>query len=62
MVVPVPAWVSVPVPLITPATTLLDVILKVKAALTMTLPVPSEPVVPALPIWSVPALIVVMPL
>jgi hypothetical protein len=36
--------------------------LKVKAALSTMFPVPREPVVPALPIWSVPALMVVVPL
>ena len=58
---PVPAWDKVPVLLTRLATVMLLVRSKVKVALSTTLPVPRVPVVPAFPIWSVPALIVVPP-
>jgi hypothetical protein len=46
----------------TPPTVIASLRLKVSVALFVTAPVPSVPVVPPLPICSVPALIVVVPL
>ena len=62
VVVPEPVWLTEPVPLMRLETVKLLVRSKLSAALSVTFPVPRLPVVPALPIWSVPALIVVMPL
>ncbi len=59
---PVPDWIKLPVPLMRLATVMLFVRLNISAALSVTLPEPRVPVVPELPIWSVPALIVVTPL
>ena len=62
VVVPVPACVSVPLPLMTPATVSASLRLKISVPpLTTSGPAPSVPVVPPLPICSVPALIVVAP-
>ena len=58
---PDPAWVSVPEPEITFATVIEFDRLKMRAPLLSTLPVPSAPAVPPLPIWSVPVLMVVVP-
>ena len=57
---PVPAWVSEPVPVMTPAKVMLSERLKASTPLSVTLPA-IEPVVPPLPTCSVPALIVVPP-
>ena len=63
VVVPEPIWLTEPVPLMTFATTRPSSLRsKLRAALSVTFPVPRVPVVPALPIWSVPALMVVTPL
>ena len=62
IVVPEPDWVRLPVPLMASETLVLLVRSKVNAALSVTFPVPSAPVAPALPIWSVPALMEVVPL
>ena len=61
-----PAWISDPVPLMTLLKSVpwVMVSLRLKASaplLTMLLLVESEPVVPPLPIWSVPALMFVVP-
>ena len=61
MVVPVPALVSAPVPLIAFATVSALLRLNVSAALSTTAPVPNWPVVPPFPTCNVPALIVVVP-
>jgi len=61
VVVPVPAWVSVPVPLIALATVRALLRLIVNAGVIDDAPAPSAPVVPPLPTCSVPALIVVTP-
>ena len=60
IVVPAPAWFSVPVPLTTPAYVRELLRLKISALLSVMLPA-TAPVVPPLPICSVPALIVVPP-
>src|SRR4029079_4272951 len=59
--VPAPSFVNAPVPLIALATANESLRLNVRAALFTTAPVPSVPIVPPLPIWSVPAEIVVVP-
>ena len=61
MSVPAPCLSTEPVPLMTAAEGELSVRLKIRAALSMTLPV-IEPVVPPLPICRVPAAMVVPPL
>ena len=62
VVVPVPALVSVPVPLMAPATVRALLREITSAPLFITGPDPSAPVVPPFPSCSVPALIVVPPL
>ena len=62
VVVPVPAWVTVPVPEILALTTkALSLRLKTRAPLSVMAPVPMVPDVPPLPICKVPALMVVVP-
>lgn len=61
LVVPPPIWLMMPEP-VTPLPTVIALErLKAKVALLVTAPLPSVPVVPALPICSVPAATVVMP-
>ena len=60
-VIPFPAWVSEPVPEMTLATVKLFVRLNTSIPLLMMLPDPRVPVVPPLPICSVPPLTVVVP-
>ena len=61
-VVPTPCCRSVPVPLIRFGTVIVSLRLKMSAPLSVTLPLPSVPLTPPLPICSVPpAAIVVMP-
>ena len=62
MVVPVPAWVRLPLPEMALPTVRVAELLKASALLLTTLPVPSEPVAPPLPTCSVPPEIVVEPL
>ena len=61
VVVPVPACVTDPVPEIALLTVIASLRLKARAASSVTLPEPKEPLVPPLPIRSVPAVIVVAP-
>ena len=61
MVVPVPTWVSAPVPEMTLATVTASERLKARVPLSVTAPVPSVPVVPPAPTCRVPAEIVVVP-
>ena len=56
-----PAWVNVPVPEIALATVKAFDRLTLRAALLMTAPEPSVPVVPPVPTCSVPPLMVVVP-
>ena len=58
---PLPTWVTEPVPEIALATARASVRLNNSSPLFATLPPPSEPVVPALPICNAPAEIVVVP-
>ena len=58
---PVPAWVTVPVPLMALATVIESLRLKTSAALLVTELLPRLPDVPPLPICRVPVLIVVTP-
>src|SRR5436305_1913825 len=55
------ATATAPVPLIELVTVVASVRLNDSVALSVTVPVPSVPVVPALPIWRAPAEIVVAP-
>ena len=61
MRVPAPCLSTEPVPLMLPSKVMLSERLKIRAALSVTLPV-IEPVVPPLPICRVPAAMVVPPL
>ena len=56
-----PAWVSAPVPLITPPRSRVSLRLNTKRGVVGDVAEPTLPVVPPLPICSVPALIVVPP-
>ena len=58
---PVPAWLRAPAPPMALAAVSELLRLKTSVALFVTAPVPSEPVVPPLPTWSVPLPIVVAP-
>ena len=58
-VVPLPDWVSEPVPLMTPATVTLLLVSNTRSPLSVTAPLPKEPV-PPLPICSVPLPILVL--
>ena len=60
VVPPTPSWTKDPEPLMSFATVELLVRPKLSVALFVTAPEPREPVVP-LPIWSVPAVMVVLP-
>ena len=61
IVVPVPCCLTVPPPLITFATVIRLLRLKMSAPLSVTLPLPSVPIVPPLPTWIVPAAMFVIP-
>jgi hypothetical protein len=61
MVVPLPAWVSEPVPVMALAAVSTPVRLKIRAPLLVIGPVPIVPPDPPAPTCSVPALIVVAP-
>jgi hypothetical protein len=61
MSLPVPSCCSPPVPLIALATVKVSERLKARVALLTTLPLPSVPAVPPLPIWRMPPLMVVVP-
>ena len=61
IVVPVPLFVTAPVPLIVLPTVSASLRLNASVALLTTFPVPSDPVVPPSPICRTPALIVVVP-
>ena len=62
MICPGPHCVSEPLPLIAFGTERASERLKASAALSTTAPLPSVPAAPPPPIWSVPALTVVVPL
>ena len=61
LVVPAPTWFTVPVPEMALATVNASDRLKARTLLLTTAPVPRAPVVPPLPMPSVPAEIVVVP-
>jgi hypothetical protein len=61
VVVPAPLWVKLPVPLIVLARLTASLLFTASEPLLVIAPLPSEPVVPPLPIRSVPALITVPP-